>query len=47
MIVVVNPVSSNTRVWLAAGLTDIRRGGNSMAFAFTPIETAKLNKVDP
>jgi transposase len=34
------PVPSNTRVWLAAGVTDMRR-------AFTLIETAKLNMVDP
>ena len=25
------PVPSNTRVWLAAGVTDIRRGFNTLA----------------
>jgi transposase len=30
--------------WVFAGS---QRGGNSMAIAFTLIETAKLNKVDP
>jgi transposase len=31
-------------IWMFAGS---KRGGNSMAIAFTLIETAKLNKVDP
>ena len=51
------PVPSNTRVWLAAGVTDMRRGfttlaaqaetgGRAAAIAYTLIETAKLNGVD-
>jgi transposase len=38
------PVAIGRKNWMFAGS---QRGGNSMAIAFTPIETAKLNKVDP
>jgi transposase len=38
------PVASGCKNWMFAGL---QRGGNSMAIAFTLIESAKLNKVDP
>jgi hypothetical protein len=40
------PVASGRKNWMFAGL---QRGGNSMAMAmaFTLIESAKLNKVDP
>ncbi len=38
------PVAIGRKNWMFAGS---QRGGNSMAIAFTLIETAKLNKVDP
>ncbi|MCK5886207.1 MAG: IS66 family transposase, partial [Alcanivorax sp.] len=38
------PVAIGRKNWMFAGS---HRGGNSMAVAFTLIETAKLNKVDP
>jgi transposase len=38
------PVALGRKNWMFAGS---QRGGNSMAIAFTLIETAKLNKVDP
>ena len=38
------PVSIGRKNWMFAGS---QRGGNSMAIAFTLIEAAKLNKVDP
>ncbi len=36
------PVPSNTRVWLAAGVTDMRRGFNTLA-----AQTEKLLAEDP
>lgn len=36
------PVSSNTRVWLAAGVTDMRRGFNTLA-----AQVEKVLKLDP
>ncbi len=38
------PVSLGRRNWMFAGS---QRGGKAMAIAFTLIETAKLNVVDP
>jgi hypothetical protein len=38
------PVATGRKNWMFAGT---QRGGNSMAIAFTLIETTKLNKVDP
>ena len=38
------PVAIGRKNWMFAGS---QRGGNSMAIAFTLIETAKLNGVDP
>jgi hypothetical protein len=38
------PIAIGRKNWMFAGS---ERGGNSMAIAFTLIETAKLNKVDP
>ena len=38
------PVAIGRKNWMLAGS---QRSGNPMAIAFTPIETAKLNKVDP
>ena len=38
------PVAIGRKNWMFAGS---QRGGNSMAIAFTLIETAKFNKVDP
>jgi len=38
------PVAIGRKNWMFAGS---QRGGNSMAIAYTLIETAKLNKVDP
>ena len=38
------PVALGRKNWMFAGS---QRGGNSMAIAYTLIETAKLNKVDP
>jgi hypothetical protein len=38
------PVAIGCKNWMFAGS---QRGGNSTAIAFTLIETAKLNKVDP
>ncbi|MBV1897205.1 MAG: IS66 family transposase [Rhodobacteraceae bacterium] len=38
------PVAIGRKNWMFAGS---QRGGNSMAIAFTLIDTAKLNKVDP
>ena len=38
------PVAIGRKNWMFAGS---QRGGNSMAIAFTLIETAKLNNVDP
>lgn len=38
------PIAIGRKNWMFAGS---QRGGNSMAIAFTLIETAKLNKVDP
>ena len=38
------PVAIGRKNWMFAGS---QRGGNSMAIAFSLIETAKLNKVDP
>jgi hypothetical protein len=37
------PIAIGRKNWMFAGS---ERGGNSMAIAFTLIETAKLNKVD-
>ena len=39
-----DPVAIGRKNWMFAGS---QRGGNSMAIAYTLIETAKLNKVDP
>ncbi len=36
------PVPSNTRVWLAAGVTDMRRGFNSLA-----AQTERVLRADP
>ena len=36
------PVPSNTRIWLAAGTTDMRRGFNTLA-----AQTAKVLELDP
>ncbi|WP_419739212.1 IS66 family insertion sequence element accessory protein TnpB [Ruegeria sp.] len=36
------PVSSNTRVWLAAGVTDMRRGFNTLA-----AQAEKVLELDP
>jgi transposase len=36
------PVPSNTRVWLAAGITDIRRGFNTLA-----AQAEKVLELDP
>jgi transposase len=36
------PVSSNTRVWLAAGVTDMRRGFNTL-----PAQSEKSLAEDP
>lgn len=38
------PIAIGPKNWMFAGS---ERGGNSMAIAFTLIETAKLNKFDP
>jgi transposase len=38
------PVAIGSKNWMFAGS---QRGGNAMAIAFTLIETAKLNNVDP
>ena len=38
------PVAIGRKNWMFAGS---ERGGKAMAIAFTLIETAKLNKVDP
>ena len=38
------PVAIGRKNWMFAGS---QRGGKAMAIAFTLIETAKLNKVDP
>ena len=38
------PIAIGRKNWMFAGS---QRDGNSMAAAFTLIETAKLNKVDP
>ena len=38
------PVAKGRKNWMSAGS---KRGGNSMTIAFTLIETAKFNKVDP
>jgi hypothetical protein len=38
------PVAIGRKNWMFAGS---QRGGNSMAIAFTLIQTAKLNKVHP
>jgi len=40
----VKPVSIGRKNWMFAGS---ERGGKAMAIAFTLIETAKLNRVDP
>ena len=40
----VRPVTLGRKNWMFAGS---QRGGKAMAIAFTLIETAKLNRVDP
>ena len=36
------PVTSNTRLWLAAGVTDMRRGFNTLA-----VQAEKVLELDP